>query len=299
MKPIIFSLFNQHPLLKGMTEKLDVETGKIILHDFPDGETYLKVENNIKDKEIIIINSLEHPNPKILPLIFFSETVKSLGAKQVGLCAPYLAYMRQDKRFQEGEGITSDYFAALLSKYFDWIVTVDPHLHRHHDLSDIYSIPSTVLHSAQMIAEWIKKSVDNPVLIGPDRESEQWVGQVAKKANAPFLILEKIRRGDHDVEVSLPAIAAYVNCTPILIDDIISTAQTMIKTIAHLKNLNMKPPICIGVHAIFSDNSYELLLKSGAASIITCNTISHFSNQIDVSGVITEGVKQQLTGKNV
>lgn len=295
MKPIIFSLFDEHPLLKGITEKMDVEVGKIISHDFPDGETYLKIENNIKDKEIIIINSLEYPNPKILPLIFLSETAKSLGAKRVGLCAPYLSYMRQDKRFQASEGITSEYFAALLSQYFDWIVTVDPHLHRHHDLSDIYSIPNTVLHSAEMIAEWIKKSVDNPVLIGPDRESEQWVGQVAKKVNAPFLILEKIRRGDHDVEVSLPAIATYVNCTPILIDDIISTAQTMIKTISHLKNLNMKPPICIGVHAVFSDNSYELLLKSGAASIVTCNTIAHISNKIDLSEMIAKGIKQQLT----
>lgn len=292
MKPIIFSLFGEHPLLKSITEKMDIEVGKIIIRDFPDGETYLKIENNVKDKEIIIINSLEHPNSKILPLLFLSETVKSLGAKRVGLCAPYLSYMRQDKRFQEGEGITSDYFASLLSKYFDWIVTVDPHLHRHHDLSDIYSIPSTVLHATQMIAQWIKQSVDNPVLIGPDRESEQWVSQVARTANAPFLILDKIRHSDRSVDVSVPAIESYINCTPILIDDIISTAQTMIKTIDHLKNLHMKPPICIGVHAVFSDNSYETLLNAGAATIVTCNTILHPSNKIDLSELIIDGIKQ-------
>lgn len=294
MKPIIFSLFNQHPLLKAMVEKMDVEVGKIIVRDFPDGETYLKIENNVKDKEIIIINSLEHPNPKILPLLFLSKTVKSLGAKRIGLCAPYLAYMRQDKRFQEGEAITSDYFAALLSKYFDWIVTVDPHLHRHHNLSDIYSIPNAVLHATQMIAEWIKQSVDNPVLIGPDRESEQWISQVAKTANAPFLILDKIRHGDRSVDISVPAIKSYINYTPILIDDIISTAQTMIKTIDHLKNINMKSPICIGIHAVFSDNSYEALLNSGAKSVITCNTIAHISNQIDLSELVIQGIEQQL-----
>lgn len=299
MKPILFSLVDQHPLISIIAEKMDIEIGKIIMRDFPDGETYLKIENNIKNKEIIIINSLEHPNSKILPLLFLSETVKSLGAKRVGLCAPYLSYMRQDKRFQEGEAITSDYFAALLSKYFDWIVTVDPHLHRRHSLDEIYSIPSTVLHATQMIAQWIKQSVDNPVLIGPDRESEQWVSQVAKTANAPFLILDKIRHSDRSVDVSVPAIESYINCTPILIDDIISTAQTMIKTIDHLKNLHMKPPICIGVHAVFSDNSYKTLLDTGAKSVITCNTISHISNQIDLSDLIAHGIKQHIGEINV
>src|SRR3990167_10491649 len=148
MKPILLSLVDQHPLIPIIAEKMDIEVGKITWRDFPDGETYLRIESKIQDREIIILNSLEHPNLKIMPLLFLVETAKSLGAKRVGLCAPYLAYMRQDKQFQPGEGITSDYFAALLSHYFDWLVTVDPHLHRRHDLNEIYTIPNTALHAA-------------------------------------------------------------------------------------------------------------------------------------------------------
>lgn len=294
MKPLLFSIFDRHPLVNLIAEQMDIEIGVINRRDFPDGETYIKFENSLQNKDIIILDSLDRPNQKILPLLFIAETAKELGAKSVGLCAPYLAYMRQDKRFQPGEGITSDYFAALLSRYFDWLVTVDPHLHRHHDLGEIYSIPNTALHAAQQISEWITQEIKQPVLIGPDGESEQWVSKVAHETNLPYLILEKIRHGDHDVEITPPLIEPYLNHTPVLIDDIISTAQTMIGTVAHIRQVKMKPPICIGVHAVFAKSAYDTLLQAGVDQIVTCNTIDHPSNKIDLSAIITSGIQQQL-----
>lgn len=114
----------------------------------------------------------------------------------------------------------------------------------------------------------------------------QWVGDIAQKANAPHLILEKNRKGDKNVEVSIPSIEQYRDFTPVLIDDIISTGMTMIETIKHLRALKMASPICIGVHAIFAGDAYKILLSSGVAKIITCNTIPHVSNGIDVSNDI-------------
>lgn len=296
MKPILISLFDQHPLMASIAAQMDVEIGKITLRDFPDGETYIQFENSLQDKEVIILSSLEKPNPKILPLLFISETARELGAKRIGLCAPYLAYMRQDKRFNIGEGITSNYFAKLLSAYFDWLVTVDPHLHRRHNLNEIYSIPSAVIHAASQISQWIKNEITNPVLIGPDSESEQWVSKVAERAQAPYLILQKTRHGDREVDITPPAIESYFNHTPVLVDDIISTAQTMIETIKHLKQLKMRPPVCIGIHAIFAGNAYESLLQADADQIVTCNTISHPSNHVDLSTIIISGIKQQIGG---
>lgn len=296
MKPIVISLFDQHPLMASIAQQMNVDIGKMTVRNFPDGETYVKFENPIQDKDVIIIDSLERPNPKILPLLFIAKTAKQIGARRVGLCAPYLAYMRQDKQFNPGEGITSEYFAELISTYFDWLVTVDPHLHRHHDLGEIYSIPNTVIHAASEISHWIAKEIKNPVLIGPDSESEQWVRVVADGANAPYLILEKLRHGDRNVEVSVPEIEPYQDHTPVLVDDIISTAQTMIETIHHLKTAKMKPPVCIGVHAVFAGNAYESLLKADIDQVVTCNTIAHPSNRIDLSTIIFEGIKQQLGG---
>ena len=70
----------------------------------------------------------------------------------MGLVTPYLAYLRQDRQFRPGEAVTSRTFARLLSGYADWLVTIDPHLHRYDTLSDIYNIPSRVIHAAPALA---------------------------------------------------------------------------------------------------------------------------------------------------
>lgn len=294
MKSLLFTLFSDGELFQNILNKLDVDRGLVIFHEFPDGETYLKIDMDLKNRTCVIFETLSHPNPKFLPLVFLAETLRDLGANQVGLIAPYLPYMRQDKRFHPGEAVSSKYFAQLISKYFDWMLTVDPHLHRIKDLQEIYTIPTTVIHATQNISDWIKPHIDCPILIGPDMESEQWIQQIAKASQAPFLILEKIRRGDRDVKISVPKIENYKGCTPVLIDDIISTAKTMIGAVEHLIELETLPPQCIGIHGIFAGNAYNDLLKVGAAKVITCNTIPHFSNQIDLSKTIVEKLKAYL-----
>ena len=159
-------------------------------------------------------------------------------------------------------------------------------------MKEIYSIPCEVLHASGLISEWIKNNIPNALLIGPDSESEQWVSEVAKSAGAPFIILQKKRLGDHEVEISVPHVEKYKDHIPILVDDIISTARTMIKTVEQLKKAGMKPPVCIGVHAVFAGNSYEDLKKSGVGLVITCNTIKHESNAIDISKLISSIVKK-------
>lgn len=292
--PIVFPLFGYDDLASNLCKKLNYEFGKLIQHQFPDEETVIKIDTNVAERNLIFITSLDKPNTKLLPLLFAAETAKELGSSKILLLAPYLAYMRQDKQFQSGQGITSKYFAKIISHHFDGLITVDPHLHRWHELSDIYSIPTKVLHETENIARWIQEHIQNAVLIGPDAESVQWVEEIAKKSQAPFLVLEKIRKGDHTVEISIPNIERYQNFTPVLIDDIISTGMTMLETIGHLESLKMKPPVCIGIHAVFSGNAYQELLESGISRIVTCNTIKHPSNGID----ITNGIIKQLKTVN-
>ncbi len=286
MSNIILSLFEEHPCLKKLSSKLKCELGHIIFRNFPDGESYLKFDNDLKDKNLIILDSLDYPNNKILPLVFTANLAKELGSRSIGLCTPYLSYMRQDKRFKPGEAVTSKYFANIISESFDWLVTVDPHLHRYNNLNEIYSIPAKTLHASANIAQYITNNIDKPILIGPDSESGQWVSEIASYYNIPFVILDKTRFSDYDVKISKPQIDKYINHNPVLIDDIISTGRTMIETIKHLINIGMQAPICIAVHAIFANNSYELLKQAGAAKIISCNSVNHHSNQIDISDIL-------------
>jgi ribose-phosphate pyrophosphokinase len=291
MKAIILALSGNEKLASKLASQLDADIGKVTIRHFPDGESYIRIHDDVKDKKVVLICSLHQPDEKLLPLFFLSNVAKDLGAKCTCLVAPYLAYMRQDKIFHQGEGITSIYFATLISQFADSLITVDPHLHRIHNLNEIYNIPSKVVHAANHISKWIKDNIENPVLVGPDSESEQWVSVVAKNANAPFIVLEKIRHGDRDVEVSIPQVENYQHHTPVLVDDIISTARTMIETVGHLKAAGMQPPICIGVHPIFADNAYQDLLDAGASEIVTCNTIPHKSNVIDLSDLYLDFIQ--------
>lgn len=291
MKPVILALPENEQLATGLAAKLQAEVGRMTVRRFPDGESYVRIESPVDGRNVALACGLHDPDSKVPALLFAASTARELGAARVGLVAPYLGYMRQDKRFNEGESITSVHFAKLISHYVDWLVTVDPHLHRRKSLDDIYSVPSIVVHAAPLLAQWISANVDSPVLIGPDSESEQWVSEVARGANAPWLVLEKVRRGDRDVSVSIPDITALRGRTPVLVDDIISTARTMMAAVRHLTGQGLAAPVCIGVHAIFSGDAHAELLSAGAARIVTTNTIPNSSNAIDLIPAIADALR--------
>ncbi len=289
---IIFYFPKYERLAKNMARQTGFELGDVVIRNFIEGETYVKINSEVKDKKVILICGLEDANSKIMALMFFAKTARELGALEVGLVAPYLGYMRMDKRFNLGEAITSNIFAEFLSKQIDWLVTVDPHLHRHKNLAEIYTIPCKTLHATKPIADWIKANVKNPLLIGPDEESQQWVAEIAAAIKAPFLILNKVRYSERQVEVSIPEIANYKDHVAVVIDDIISTAQTMIQAIKHLREAGAGKSLAIGVHAIFAGDAFADLKSSGVEKIVTCNTISHASNAIDLDDLIINQVIQ-------
>ena len=293
-KALFFALPGNEKLAADLAVLMGGDIGKLNIRHFPDGETYINVESNVLGTEIIIVASLHQPDDKFLPLYFLCKTLKELGAYSVKLVAPYLAYMRQDKRFKSGECISSDLFAHLFSTFIDELITIDPHLHRHHEMGEIYSIPAKVVHAAPLIAEWIKINIPDALLVGPDEESEQWVSAVAKDCEKPFIVLKKIRKGDKVVTIQVPDVSAWKNHTPVLVDDIISTARTMIETIGHLNKAGYKPSVCIGVHGIFAGNAFDELSKTGTR-IITCNTVPHQTNCIEVNKLIADAIKDSVT----
>lgn len=261
------------------------------LHQFPDGEVCVRIDHASIPNNVAIVGNLTHDS--FLKVAFLAGTARDLGATRVGLIAPYLAYMRQDNRFRPGEGVTAEYFGKLVSTVVDWMATVDPHLHRYDSLHTVYSIPTTVVRSASSIAAWVSAEITHPVLVGPDAESVQWVSAVAERCGAPFVILEKTRRGDRDVSVSAPDYT-FNGHTPIIIDDIVSTGRTMLEATKQLRAAGSAPPMCIAIHAVFADAVGDELIAAGARGIVTCNTILHTSNRICVSDPLADAVRPLL-----
>ncbi len=295
MSAVVLVLQDSEALGRRVSDLAGIPLGVVESRRFPDGETYLRVDAECAQKSVVLVCSLDRPDHKLLPLVFLADAARELGASRVGLVAPYLAYMRQDRRFHPGEAVTSRTFAGLLSRYVDWLVTVDPHLHRYRSLMQIYRVPSRIVHAAPALAEWMTAHVDRPVVVGPDEESAQWVKDVADRAGAPFVVMRKARRGDFAVDVSLPdadTYAVYWRHTPVVVDDIVSSAETMVETVKALVAARLRAPVCLGVHALFSARAEQALHDAGASAIVTTTSVFHPSNRIDIAPLLVPAIRE-------
>jgi ribose-phosphate pyrophosphokinase len=280
-------------LFENLARKLSAPVIEREIRRFPDGETYVRVESDVEGRNVVLFSSLDRPDPKFLSLVYTADLLRELGANDVTLLAPYLCYLRQDKRFQPGEAVTSRQFAELLDPYVDGLITVDPHLHRYDSLEELYDGYTEVLHAAPALAKWVRNNVENPYLIGPDEESEQWVSKVAERIDAPFNVLTKVRHGDRDVEIQFNDPADRRDRNPVLVDDIISTAGTMVKATHTLRSNGYPDPVCVGVHGVFAGGAVSELREAGARKIVTANSVEHSTNTIDLSGVIADSFRTQ------
>lgn len=294
-KPVLLAMPGNEEFAARLALHLDADVAALTVRRFPDSESYVRIVDDVAQRNVAIVCSLREPDPQILSLIFAAREAVELGAAKVGLIAPYLAYLRQDKRFNSGEALSSAYFAELLSRYFTWLVTVDPHLHRWHSLTELYSLQSAVVHAAGDVGAWIRDNVARPKLIGPDAESRQWVSAVAQVAGAEFIVVEKTRRGDREVSVHLPDVSDWADVTPVLVDDIASSAHTLISVLNQWPPGLAQRPLCVAVHGVFADGAYRELLAAKPARVVTTNTIAHESNAIDVTARVAAAIRPLIS----
>ncbi len=286
MERLIFSFPGNEELAASIATQTKSVLGEAEIRHFPDGESYVRILSNVCAKHVWMVCRLDRPDAKLASLYYFSKIARSMNATSVSLVCPYLPYMRQDKSFHSGEGVTSRFFAEFISSLADELITIDPHLHRFPTLDSIYTIQTKTRTATDLIGQWIRNNITNPFIVGPDMESEQWVKRTAEACGAPFASLRKIRSGDKNVSIHLPDHFNLEERTPVLVDDIISTGKTMIETVQLLKGKSVTAPVCVGVHGIFAGQAYEELRSSGVAEIVTTNAVLHPSNQIDISTLL-------------
>lgn len=286
---LLFPLPGNERLAQDLASQAGAELGVLETRRFPDGETYLRFASDVAGRDVGLVCTLARPDPQALALIFAARTARALGAARISLIAPYLAYMRQDNAFRAGEAVTSVQFAALLSAEVDRLITVDPHLHRHKALGEIYSIPAEALHAAPLLRAWITANAAEPLIVGPDAESEQWARAIA--GTAPVVVLEKVRRGDREVEIRFPDLGPWRGRQPVLVDDIASSGHTLIAAARGLAERGFPPPLCLVVHALLADDAYAAL-SSVTAKIVSTDTVPHSSNGISVAPLIAAALDQ-------
>ena len=262
------------------------------LRAFPDGESYIRLLSAVDDTEVTVLADLARPNARTLELLLVAATLRAQGARRVTLVAPYLPYMRQDRAFKPGESVSSRHFAALLDAHVDALLTVDAHLHRYATLDELYTTPARNLSATALLADWVRAHVGQPLLVGPDAESAQWVAAAGAALGCPWTTLHKERSGDRRVSVSGAIAAEHRARTPVLLDDVISTGHTLIAGCRVLAAAGMPAPVVVAVHGIFADDAYAALRAAGAAHIVTTNSVPHASNAIDLAPLLAAALAQ-------
>ena len=188
-----------------LAEACGLPAAAVESHRFPDDELRLRLPlqpGQALPEQLVLYRSLDRPNEKLVELLLLAGEARRLGVQRLWLVAPYLAYMRQDMAFHPGEVVSQQIIGPFLAGRFDGVITVDPHLHRIASLAE--AIPRGVavsLSGAPMLAELIAEQVEQPLLLGPDAESAQWVGQAAAVHGWPHGVCTKLRSGDRQVQI--------------------------------------------------------------------------------------------------
>lgn len=287
---MIIGLSNSKQLAKNIAKKTKQPYQELETTFFPDGEIKVRFKKSINNKSVFLIQSMQPaPNQAMLEAIFAIYTAKDLKAKKVTLIAPYLAYMRQDKRFNKGEAISQRIMAKLLN-IADQIITIDPHLHRISSLNQIFTTATKTLTANKELAKYIEKHFKNEVIIGPDSESFQWAKIIANEIKKPAAILRKQRFTSRRVKIKFHEKINIKNKNIVIVDDIISTGHTMVEAAKLAKSQGAKDIYAVCVHGLYVEDALKKM-KPYFKQIISTNTIQSKTSKIDISKLIADSIK--------
>ena len=272
-----------------LANRLNAPLAEVSLHHFPDSESFIRLPPSLPE-HVIFCRSLNQPNDKLIELLLCATTARELGVKRLTLVAPYLCYMRQDFANQPGVAVSQRIIGKMLADLFDDVLTVDPHLHRIASLDQAIPIKNAIsLNAADEIGRFLKQKLNYALLLGPDSESEQWVATIANKIGFDYCIAHKERRGDKQIEMTLPD--NNFNKPIVIIDDMASTGRTLGKATRLLQAAGSKDIYAIVTHPLFCDDAEAHILQAGIKTIWSTDSIDHPTSCIKLDALLAKAIK--------
>jgi len=259
-------------------------------HRFPDGEIQLTLPTHLPPR-VVLLRSLHHPGDKLTELLLAAPTARQLGAQQLSLVAPYLAYMRQDMAFAPGQAVSQRIVGAWLATLFDAVITVDPHLHRVATLAEAVPAQRTItLSAAPLLGAWIAQHRSGAFLLGPDSESAQWVTQAAAAQGLAHAVCRKVRHGDHAVNIALPACDLRGQAV-VLLDDVASSGHTLATATALALNAGAASVDVAVTHALLAGDALQRIHRAGAGQFWSTDSIVHASNVVPLAPLLAQAIQ--------
>jgi len=284
---VIISDDQNSPLAKKISLDLHAEYKNIELRIFADGESKIRLDNMAKKNCIIVHSTYPPTDQHLMQLFMIMYKCKEDGAKDICVVSPYLAYTRQDKIFVDGEIITINLVGKILACLgITKLITIDTH--KPNALN--YSFATIDLTAIPSLSSYVKHNLtmNNPIVISPDEGGIERAKKFAGLINANSLSLVKTRdRFTGDVSISLLDQGPLKNCDALIVDDMISTGASIMKTIELLKKYHIGNVYAICTHALLLDDAKQKLLNAGIKEVISTNSIPNEFAKVDLSSVIS------------
>ena len=295
----IFSGTANQPLAQAICKYIGIELGRCNIIPFPDGETFVKIEENVRGEDVFIVQPTSPPtNHNLMEMFIMIDAVRRASATRITTVLPFYGYARQDRKDQPRVPITAKLVANLLvAAGANRILTMDLHAQQ---IQGFFDIPVDHLYAAPVMYEYLKtKNLTDLVVVSPDVGGLKMAHAYSQVLGCGLAIVAKRRKSATEVE-SMAVIGEIRGKNILLVDDLTETAGTLTQAAALLKKKGAKRILACVSHAILNNVGIERMRKSVIDELITTDTVQRPRPAIDgvkittlsVAGLLGEAIKR-------
>ena len=269
---IVFSGNANIPLAKEISSILGLQIGKSNVKQFSDGESWVKIEENVRGRDIFVVQSISYPsNDNLMELLLMVDALRRASARRITAVIPYYGYGRQDRKVEPRVPISARLVADLIQAPGpNRVLTMDLHADQ---IQGFFHIPVDHLFFSAVLYEYIKnKQISDLIVVSPDSGGAERARFLGKKLNANLAIIDKRRpQANESIVMNIIGEVRDKNC--LLLDDMIDTAGTICKGAKALLENGAKSVICCATHGVLSGDAANNLNSTDFTEIVLSNTI--------------------------
>jgi len=267
----VFTGRSNQSLTKNICEYIGMPVSKSKIETWPDSETFVKVEEDIRGRDCFVVLSTCPPvNENIMELLIYIDCLNRASADRVTAVVPYFGYARQDRKTESRTPITARLVADILEMKLDRVVCMDLHANQ---IEGFFGIPVDHLRARPVIIDYFKKkNLENTVILSPDVGNMKVANTFSNDLETDFALIDKKRvSGDEVIPVRI--IGNVKDKNVIIFDDMISTAGTICSAASIAKEEGALSVTVSATHGLFCDPAYERLSRSEIDEIVVTDTI--------------------------
>ncbi len=300
----IFSGNSNRPLAEAICRAVGIPLGDCIVSQFPDGETFVKINENVRGEDTFVIQSTSPPtNHNLMELFIMIDALRRASAKRITAVIPFYGYARQDRKDQPRVPITAKLVANLLvAAGAHRVLTMDLHAQQ---IQGFFDIPVDHLYAAPVMFDYLRaKNLPNLVVVSPDVGGLKMAHAYAQVLGAGLAIVAKRRKSPTEVEHDT-VIGEIRGKNVLMVDDLTETAGTLTSAAGVLKRRGARKILACVSHAVLSDQGIERLRKSAIDELITTDTVVRPPiagvniTTLSVAGLLGEAIKRIHTNSSV